>query len=71
MGISRWTVMAIQGNDVAVIDTPERSEAWMVKGGRPHALLLSCPLEKRAVMERVLADLKAEASAVLAERKDQ
>lgn len=60
MGISRWTVLAIQGNEIQVVDTLERSEAWMVKNGHPHALLLSCPLDKRSEMEGVISELKAE-----------
>lgn len=59
MGISRLTVMMIQGNDVGYIDTPQRSEAWMMREGHPHALLLSCPLDKRPEMEKVIAELKA------------
>ena len=62
MGISRWTVMAIQANDVEVVDAIDRSEAWLMKEGYPHALLLSCPLDKRAEMETVIANIKAEAT---------
>lgn len=55
--------MAIIANDVEVIDAIDRSEAWLMKEGYPHALLLSCPLDKRAEMETVIANIKAEANA--------
>ena len=58
MGVSRWTVMAIQANDIKIIDTPERCEAWMMHGVHLHALLLSCPLDKRAELEQFIDDVK-------------
>lgn len=60
MGISRLTVMMIKSNEVKIINTPERSEAWMIKEGRPHALLLSCPHNKQGEMEQFIADVKSE-----------
>ena len=62
MGISRFTVMMIQSNEIMYLDTEERSEAWISKYGRPHALLLSCALDKRPEMENVIAKLKSEAA---------
>jgi hypothetical protein len=56
--ISRMTAMMIQGGDIQVIDTSERSEAWLFKDKCPHALLLSCPLDKREEMEQVIAGIK-------------
>jgi hypothetical protein len=62
MGISRLTYWMIQGNDVLFIDTPERSECWIChEPGVPHAIVLSCPLEKRTEMERAVAEIKAQA----------
>ena len=58
--MSRITAWMIQANDVTFIDTPERSECWITKGGQPHALMLSCPLDKRAEMEAIVAAVKAE-----------
>jgi hypothetical protein len=50
--------MMLQTNDVQIIDTDVRSEAWIVKNGNPHALMLSCPLDKRQDMEKVIKKLK-------------
>lgn len=61
MGVSRMTVWMIQANEVEVIDKADRSEAWLIKAGAPHALLLSCPHEKRHEMEQFIRELKAEA----------
>ena len=58
MPISRITAMMLQTNDVQIIDTDVRSEAWIVKNGNPHALMLSCPLDKRQDMEKVIKELK-------------
>lgn len=58
--MTHLTAMMIQGNDVEFRDTLERSECWIVKNGIPHALMLSCPLDKRAEMEKIVANLKAE-----------
>lgn len=48
--VSRITYMMIQANEVRIIDTPERTECWTVKNGELHALMLSCPLDKRPEM---------------------
>lgn len=58
MPISRITAMMLQTNDVQIIDTDVRSEAWIVKNGNLHALMLSCPLDKRQDMEKVIKELK-------------
>lgn len=58
MPISRITAMMLQTNDVTIIDTHVRSEAWIVKNGKRHALMLSCPLDKRQDMEKVIKKLK-------------
>jgi len=63
MGISRWTAMAIQANKIEVVNTGlvgERSEAWLMKNGQPHALLLSCSINDRPEMESLIEKLKAE-----------
>jgi hypothetical protein len=60
MGISLSTVITIQTNEIKVIDTTERSEAWMVKGGNLHSLLLSCPLDKRSEMEKIISEIQSE-----------
>lgn len=62
--VSRWTCLAIQGNETSIVDTPERTECWLMKEGHPHALLLSCPLEKKAEMQQFVAEIKAEAGAI-------
>jgi hypothetical protein len=56
--VSRITAMMIQSNETTIIETPERLECWTVKDGHPHALMLSCPLDKRAELEHVIAALK-------------
>lgn len=58
--ISRMTAWTIQANDVQIVDTPERSECWILKNGAPHALMLSCPLDKRNEMEALVKELKEE-----------
>lgn len=58
MGISRITCLMILTNEVQVFDTDQRSEAWLMHEGRKHALLLSCPLDKRAEMEAIIAEIK-------------
>ncbi len=58
MPISHVTAIMLQTNDVQIIDTDVRSEAWIVKNGNPHALMLSCPLDKRQDMEKVIKELK-------------
>ena len=50
--------MMIQGNEVEFIDTLERSECWSVKNGVRHALMLSCPLDKRPEMEKLVKEIK-------------
>ena len=59
MGITRLTALMINGNDVEFVDTPERSECWIKHGDAPHALVLSCPLDRRQEMERAVAEIKA------------
>jgi hypothetical protein len=58
MPISRLTAMMLQTNEVTIIDTDVRSEAWIVKNGKPHALMLSCPFDKRQDMEKAIKELK-------------
>ena len=58
MPISRLTAMMLQTNDVTIIDTAVRSEVWIVKNGNPHTLMVSCPLDKRQDMEKVIKELK-------------
>ncbi len=58
--VSRLTYLTICTNEVQFIDTPQRSECWIVKDGRPHALQLSCPLDKRKEMEELIASWKVE-----------
>lgn len=49
----------IQGNEVMFIDAPDRSECWIChEPGVPHALVLSCPHDKRLEMESYVAELK-------------
>lgn len=60
MGISRATVWMIQGNDVRILQTPNRWETWLVKEGSFHALLLSCPLDKREEMATFVRETKKE-----------
>lgn len=59
MSISRITYWMLQGNDVIFVDTAERSECWITHSGVPHALILSCPLDKRKEMEQFVADIKS------------
>lgn len=59
--VSRITYMMIQSNDVEIVETTERCEAWMMKEGHPHALMLSCPLDKRKELEDVIKQIKDEA----------
>lgn len=56
--VSRLTAMMIQSNEVAFRDTPERSECWILHDGKPHALVLSCPLDKRVELETVVQEIK-------------
>jgi hypothetical protein len=59
MSVSRLSAMMIQANDVVFIDTPERSECWIChEPGVPHALVLSCSLDRRADMERAVAEIR-------------
>lgn len=62
MGVSRITVLMLQGNDVQVVDTADRTEAWILHAGKPHALMLSCPHDKRPELEQFIAGVKAEAA---------
>ena len=57
--VSRLTAWTIQYNEVEVIETSERCECWLIKDGRPHALLLSCPLDKRADMDDAIRQFKS------------
>lgn len=56
--VTRITVMMIQGNTTQIIETPERCECWLMKDNYPHALLLSCPLDKRTELEQFIKDVK-------------
>lgn len=56
--VSRITVWMIQANEVQIVETSERCEAWTVKDGTLHALMLSCPLDKRKELEKVIKDIK-------------
>ena len=60
MGVSRITVWMIQGNEVKILETPVRWEAWLIKENAPHALLLSCPLDKLEELEQFIKDVKLE-----------
>jgi hypothetical protein len=60
MGVSRLTAMTIFYGEVEIIETTKRHECWLIKDGRPHALMLSAPLDKRADLEDAVAKLKAE-----------
>jgi hypothetical protein len=58
--MSRITYLMLQSNAVLFINTSDRSECWITKDGTtPHALMLSCSLDKRQEMEKVVADVKA------------
>lgn len=59
MGVSRYTCLAIQSNPVRIIETPERWEAWIERNGIPHALVLSCSIDRKADLEKAVADIKA------------
>jgi hypothetical protein len=52
--------MTIFYGEVEIIETTKRHECWLIKDGRPHALMLSAPLDKRADLEDAVAKLKAE-----------
>ena len=56
--VSRLTVLMIQSNQVKIIETTEQVEAWMVKNGNLHALLLSCDHEHKSDMQNTIAELK-------------
>lgn len=56
--VSRITAWMIQANDVEIVDTPERCEAWTVKDGSLHALMLSCPLDKRHELVEAISLIK-------------
>lgn len=60
--VSRITYWMIQSNEVEIIETHEQCEAWIKKNGQLHALLLSCPLDKRTKLEEFIKDAKAETS---------
>lgn len=60
MGIAYLTAMMIQGNNGEFVTTAERHEYWITKEGRPHALMLSAPLDKRAELEDAVEKIKAE-----------
>jgi hypothetical protein len=59
MGVARITAWMIQSNDVQIIDKHDRTECWTIRDGSPHALMLSCQLDKRHEMEEFVAALKA------------
>lgn len=56
--VSRLTVWTIQANETIIIDTETRSECWMLKDGKPHALMLSAPLEYRQELEKAVEDIR-------------
>ena len=58
--VSRITAMMIQANDVRVIETPERVEAWTVKDDNLHALMLSCDFCDKEKLEDLIDELKSE-----------
>ena len=60
MAVSRITAMMIHSNDGEIVETPERLEYWIIKEGRRHALMLSCPLDKRAELEDAITQFKKE-----------
>lgn len=55
--VSRLTCWMIQSNPVQIIETPERCEAWIEKDGVPHALVLSCPLDRRPDLEKAIQEI--------------
>lgn len=58
MSISRWTCLAIRANEVKILETPDRWEAWICRDGTPHALVLSCPKENKADLEKAVQDIR-------------
>ncbi len=67
MKISLLTILKIQANEVEIVDTSERTEAWMMKDGHPHCLLLSCPHVNKPELEALIAKIKAEVDTPLAD----
>ncbi len=57
--VSRITLMMIKTNDIEIFDTDERSEAWIMKNGARHALILSCVLHNRSRLEDYIKDIKS------------
>ena len=58
MAISTITALMIQANEVQIVDTADRTEAWILHDGRPPALMLSCPIEHKAQLEKTVAEIK-------------
>lgn len=57
--ISRITALMIQGNHVMFVDTADETECWIChEPNVPHALMLSCPKDKRADLEKIVAKIK-------------
>lgn len=69
--VSRLTAMMVATNEVKVIETSERVECWLVKDGDLHALLLSCPLGKRADMDSSIASIKETYGTVVGEESSK
>ena len=61
------TKILIETNEVQVFggDVPGGScaEAWAIKNGRPHCLLLSCQPEHKAEMVAIIREIKEAAKA--------
>ena len=55
--ISPETLIMIWENDTKIIDTDERHELWTMKEDKPDRLLLSCPLGRRYLLERIVRDV--------------
>ena len=51
--------MMIQSNETVIIETSERVECWIIKDSKPHALMLSCPLDKKHEMIEAVEQIKS------------
>jgi hypothetical protein len=58
MGVTLLTAITVATNETRIIQTPIRHECWLIRNGQPHALLLSCPLDKLADLEKAIESLK-------------
>ena len=63
--VSRITVLMLRRNDVEIVDTFGRVEAWLVKNGELHTLLISCPLGARESLMEFIAECKGIDATVL------